>query len=195
MNKIIGLTGGISTGKSTASKYLSKQGCYIIDCDEIVHQLYKENIDLNSEVINYFGSRIELNGKVDLKELSKLVFNSQQSLNILMQMIFPYIEKEIKQKIKNNKNEIIIVDAPTFFEMGLNRFVDYTLVISSDKIIQLSRLMNRNNLSIVEAQKRIKAQWPMDIKERLSDFVIDNSYGVNELKSSLNIWLKEVKTL
>lgn len=196
VNKIIGLTGGIATGKSTVSKYLENQGCYIIDCDKIVHQLYNTNIDLNREVIEYFGSKIELNKKIDLNKLSKLVFNNQHFLNILMQIIFPYIEQEIKLRIKNNKqNEIIIIDAPTFFEMGLNRFVDYTLLISSERVIQLSRLMKRNSLSITESQKRIRAQWPMDIKEQLSDFVIDNSYSLKKLKLNLDGWLKEVRTL
>lgn len=194
VSKIIGMTGGIATGKSTASKYLIEKGYQVIDCDKMVHQLYNENYELNASVIKFFGDEIAQEKKVNLKKLSKKVFNNQKLLNKLMQIIFPYIEAELKKNLLSINTDIVIIDAPTFFEMGLNRFVDQTLMISCDSITQLNRLMTRNKLGIVEAEKIINSQWQVDVKERLSDCVIDNSSSVDRLKSSLDFWLGELKT-
>ena len=152
-NKIIGLTGGIASGKSTVSQYLQKKGYQVIDSDLIVHELWKSNESMKKKVISTF----ELNKDEDIiKSLKTFVFKDEEALEQLNQIVHPYVFKAIEEKLKTMKDEtIIFIDMPLLFEVGYQSEVDETWLVYVTQSIQIKRLMKRDHMSFVAAVERI----------------------------------------
>ena len=173
---IIGITGSIACGKSLVSNYLQEKGYTIIDADKIGHMAL-ENDEVKKQLVNKFGKSILKDNEVNRVTLGKLVFENNENLKELNNIIHPQIRKNISEQIQVHKNEkLVFVDVPLLFEAKFDDLVEKIIVISLDEKIQLERLMNRNSLSKEEALQRIKSQIPVREKEKLGDYVVDNSF-------------------
>ncbi len=195
--KIIGITGGIASGKTTVSNILRGKGAVIIDADIIAHQILEKGKEGWEEVKDFFGKEIlQENGAIDRSYLGKIVFDNKEKLKKLEEITHPLIMQEIdnrleKARLNNIDKKPVFLDAALLFETGLDRLVDEVWVVYVDETTQLERLMNRDNLPQAEAEKRIEAQLSLKKKKELADLVIDNSGDFNQLKRKINVlWEK-----
>ncbi len=197
MTLVLGLTGGIASGKSTADAFFLKCNLPVIDSDVIAHDILNIGQLGYKKVISYFGQDI-LNSDRTLnrKKLGQSVFNDQSKLNVLNQITHPLIFSEIEDKITQNKllkEPVVIVDAPLLFETKVKNYCDKTLLIAVPEELQLQRLMTRDRLNKTEALNRIKTQMPLSQKEKLADYVITNTGTIKELETKLANLLCELK--
>ena len=190
---IIGITGSIACGKSLVSNYLQEKGYTIIDADKIGHMAL-ENDEVKKQLVNKFGKSILKNNEVNRVTLGKLVFENNENLKELNNIIHPQIRKNISEQIQVHKNEkLVFVDVPLLFEAKFDDLVEKIIVISLDEKIQLERLMNRNSLSKEEALQRIKSQIPVREKEKLGDYVVDNSFTQENTYNQVDRILEKLK--
>jgi len=194
---IIGLTGGIASGKTTVSKILKQMGIKVISADDIAHKKIKKGEKGWRRVIDEFGEEIlQDDGEIDRKKLGKIVFNNQQQRKKLEQLTHPLIITEIKEKInKHNKSEEhLVIEAPLLYETGLEDNMDQIWVVYVDRKTQIERLMKRNNFTQKEAEQRIDSQLSLEQKKQKADIVIDNRGRKEDLKNKVKkFWEKEVK--
>ena len=190
---IIGITGSIACGKSLVSNYLQEKGYTIIDADKIGHMAL-ENGEVKKQLVNKFGKSILKDNEVNRVTLGKLVFENNENLKELNNIIHPQIRKNISEQIQVHKNEkLVFVDVPLLFEAKFDDLVEKIIVISLDEKIQLERLMNRNSLSKEEALQRIKSQIPVREKEKLGDYVVDNSFTQENTYNQVDRILEKLK--
>lgn len=192
MTKLIGLTGGIATGKSAVSSYLKENQVPIIDADLITHQVEKKGQGGFNAIVDQFGKRIlTKDGQLDRKQLGRLVFNHSAELKKLVRTIDPFIRLEITKQFEQRTGaDLVILDAPTLFENGYAHIVDEVVVVYCDPVTQLHRLMVRNQLSISQASQRIKNQWPLQTKCDLADTIIYNSGSLAHTNEQIDKWLE-----
>ncbi len=188
---IIGLTGGIASGKSTVSSYLTELRAAVIDSDMIAHDVLKDPFAYN-RIIKKFGRGIlDDDAEIDRSYLGGIVFNNTDKRKELEKITHPLIISKIHKEIEGylKKNRIIILDAPLLFEANLDKIVDQTWVVYVDKKTQIQRLMARNKLSLAEAESRIELQLSLEKKRSKADIVIDNMGSIEALKADvLKLW-------
>lgn len=193
---ILGLTGGIATGKSTVLTEYKKLGARIIDADLIAHRIIRKGTKVYKTIINKFGKYIlKQNREIDRKKLAGIIFSNSKKRKLLEKITHPEIIKEIKNQIKcylTSSHHLIVLDAPLLFEKKLTNLVDKTLLVWVPKKIQIKRLVNRDEITRKEAIKRISAQMPLNKKKRLSDYIIDNSKPLKNVRCCVREILKKV---
>lgn len=195
---IIGLTGGIASGKSTVSAYLAELGAIIIDADKIAHEIMEKGKTAYWQVIEAFGREILAeNGEIDRSRLGKIVFNELEKKKILEEITHPQVIREMREKIEEYRaeNKVIVLDIPLLFEAGLEFMVDEIWVVYVDRGTQLQRLMARDGLSYEEANKRIQAQMSLEKKRDLADFVINNKGNIEDLKRQVLLKWREINEI
>ena len=181
MKKVIGLTGGIASGKSTVSNILKEMGYKVICCDEINHSLLQKDEIGYLKVIEAFGEKIlNPDGSLNRQELGKLIFNDKDLKEKLNQILHPLIKEMVLKEI-NESNGLIFLDCPLLFETDFHLLCDYKIVVYVNFDTQISRLMNRDNITFPEALKKIYSQMSLEEKLTLADYVIDNCHGLGDL--------------
>lgn len=191
---IIGLTGGIASGKTLISTYLQELGAVVIDADKLSRQVVSPGSPALKDIRDYFGNAvIDQNGLLNRKELAKIIFGSDSAREKLNSIIHPRILELIQKRIKEYKESgqvlVVIIDAPLLIEAGMTAMVNQVWVVAVSPEEQLRRLMKRDNLTKEEALDRLKSQMPLSEKIKHADLVIDNS-GDKEvtLRSVHAIW-------
>ena len=186
----VALTGGIGTGKSTASKILNELGAFIFDADKKAKNILKNNETVQSELIAEFGTDI-MSGdeKIDNNKLARIAFQDQDHQLRLNSIIHPYVFQEIDEifddVLVKGKNDIFVIDAALIYESGAATHMDYVIVITALLKIRMERALQRETLSRDEILKRIDLQWPEEEKIALADFVIHNDSTEKELLNSI----------
>lgn len=193
MPKVIGLTGGIASGKSTVSELLSVFGFKVVDADKAAREAVKGSKGL-AQVREVFGDEaIDENGEMNRRYMGDLVFNHPEKRLELNAIIHPIVrdimEEEKQEYLKQGYN--VIMDIPLLFENELENTVDEVWVVYTSESIQMDRLMQRNNLSLEDAKARVYSQISIDKKSRMADHVIDNLGDKLELKQNLERLLEE----
>lgn len=192
--KVIGLTGGIASGKSTVSMLLKQKGAAIIDADEIAKEIIQPGKPAWTEVVEHFGKGIlREDGNIDRKKLAHIVFSDEKELETLNRITHPRIVEEIKRRLKSfrEKNEsVVVVDAALLLEIGLDMLVDEVWLVAVDEKTQLERLLFREkSMGFAEALERIRAQMPLEEKLKFAHRVIDNGGSIEETKRQVDrIW-------
>ncbi|HCZ3309528.1 TPA: dephospho-CoA kinase [Staphylococcus aureus] len=194
MPKVIGLTGGIASGKSTVSELLSVFGFKVVDADKAAREAVKKGSKGLAQVREVFGDEaIDENGEMNRRYMGDLVFNHPEKRLELNAIIHPIVrdimEEEKQEYLKQGYN--VIMDIPLLFENELENTVDEVWVIYTSESIQMDRLMQRNNLSLEDAKARVYSQISIDKKSRMADHVIDNLGDKLELKQNLERLLEE----
>ena len=194
MTYILGLTGGIASGKSTVSAYLAQNGALIIDADLIARQVVaKKSSGLKQIVAKFGGEILTASGELDRKKLGKLFFSNKELLKALTDITGPLIRAEILREIEAAKKaqvKLVVLDIPLLFEAGYQTLCDKVMVVTIPSKLQLERVMKRDNLSAAEARKRIANQLPASKRNELADVLIDNSKSVAETYQQVLKWLK-----
>ncbi|MEC3757306.1 dephospho-CoA kinase [Bacillus halotolerans] len=189
MTLVIGLTGGIASGKSTVANMLIDKGITVIDADIIAKQAVEKGMPAYRQIIDEFGEDILLeNGDIDRRKLGALVFTNEQKRLALNSIVHPAVREEmLKRRDESiaNQETFVVLDIPLLFESKLESLVDKIIVVSVTKELQLERLTKRNQLTEEEALSRIRSQIPLEEKVSRADNVIDNSGPLEETKQQL----------
>ena len=188
MTKIIGITGGIASGKSTVSSYLRELGQIVIDADEVVHDLQKKGGALYQVLVGWFGTEIlQADGELNRKKLAALLFGSNERLAKSADLQNSIIRKELEKRRDRalQDNELVFLDIPLLYELGYEDWCNQVWLIYVDKETQIQRLMARNQLTKEEAQLRISRQMPLEEKRALADLVLENTGDLETLKSQI----------
>ncbi len=174
MTKIIGLTGGIGSGKTTIANHLKSIGIPVYNSDDQAKKILylPETIDLLKSA---FGNVVFTNELFDKDKLAKLVFNNPEQLKLLNQIIHPAVKVDFENWLKANKNSpLIIKEAAILFESGSYKDCDVIISISAPQEIRIQRVIERDHLTYKEVMSRINNQWTDDMRNKKSDYVIDN---------------------
>lgn len=205
MALIVGLTGGIVSGKNTVAKMFKDLGAKIVDADELGHKVILPHKPAWEKIIKLFGKDLlKEDLKIDRKKLGRIVFNNQKLLKKLNEITHPEIIKLIRKEIslvknktlKNRKEKILIINAALIYEAKIDNLMDKIIVVYIDKTEQIKRLVKRDNLSAEEALKRIKSQTPLKEKVKMADYVIDNSNSLDKTREQVEtIWQNLVSSI
>lgn len=196
MSKIIGLTGGIASGKSTVTAYLRQKGYQVVDADQLVHSLQAKGGLLYQALILAFGTGILGPGQeLDRPKFAQLIFNDPAARKKSADLQDRIIRQElIKERDRLAQEEdIFFMDLPLLFELDYEDWFDEIWLVVLDEDQQLQRLMARNGYSFDQAQKRIAAQLPLAKKIRLADQLIDNNGSLEETYAQLDQQLERLK--
>lgn len=191
---IIGLTGGIASGKSTVSKMFGEMGAVIIDADIKAKEISQRD-DVVDEMKNIFGSKIlNKNGEIDRNKIKEIVFSDKEKLKMLNDLIHPKVIDEFK-KIKENadKNDIIIFDIPLLFETGMDKMCDKIMLVFVDMNTQIKRMMERDNITEELAVKIINSQMSLEEKLKKSQIHIENNGTLENLRGKAEDIYRKLK--
>jgi dephospho-CoA kinase len=192
---LVGLTGGVATGKSTVAKMFKQCGAVVIDADELAHEAVKPGTPAWREIVAFFGKTVlNQDRSLNRQALGSIVFRNPKKRRQLEHIIHPRVAREqarlTKQAARTDPKAVVVYDVPLLFEAGIDTRVDKTLVVTADRETQLARLKKRNGLSRVEAIRRIRSQMPLSKKVRLADIVIDGTLSRhNAMKAVRGIFL------
>ena len=185
--KIIGVTGSSGAGKDTLCEILeNKYNAEIVDADKIARKLSKKGTMYLKSIVDCFGSNIiNRQGELNRKKLASIIFEDEKKREELNKLTFIYVVDEIKRQINKLKKDIIVVNAPLLFESNLNQICDFVIAIIADRDIQIERIMQRDNLSKEEAEKRLNMQNTNEFFEENADYIIYNKESLKDIEKQL----------
>lgn len=196
MAKIIGITGGIASGKSTVTNYLRQKGYQIIDADQVVHELQAKGGKLYQALVSWLGSAI-LNeaGELERPKLSQLIFSSQENLAKSSQLQNDIIRQELANRRDQlaKTEETFFMDIPLLFEQDYADWFDEVWLVYVNPETQIKRLKARNGYSQEEAQQRLASQMKLEDKVPYTDFVIKNDGNLEELIEQIDKKLRRLR--
>lgn len=195
MTKIIGITGGIASGKSTVVAEIKKHGYQVIDADQVVHELQAKGGKLYQALCNWLGSEIlQENGEVDRKKLGQLIFSSKDMLEKSSRLQNGIIREELARRRDElaKTQDVFFMDIPLLIEHDYMDWFDDIWLVHLDEKTQLERLVMRNHFSKEEAKKRIASQMSTEAKKPYADKLLDNSGDLTELKAQIHQLLQEL---
>lgn len=194
MSLVIGLTGGIASGKSTVSNMLKDLNIPVIDADEEARLAVEKEEKAYFAIIDHFGEDILTEaGSIDRMKLGEIIFNDQHQRTILNSIVHPAVREKMLQKKEvydRSGHPIIVLDIPLLFESRLTSMVDKVIVVYVDEHLQLERLMRRNGFTKNEALSRISSQMALKDKQKSADAVINNNGSIEETRKQLLSILK-----
>jgi len=195
---IVGLTGGVASGKTTVSRALKEEGAYIIDADQIARELVRPYTPAWRKLVTAFGTNIlREDGFIHRKKLADKVFANLPQRKLLNQILHPRIRKEMERRAKEigqkDPEAVVVIDAPLLVELGEHRRMDRVIVVTSTQTQQIERLKKRDGISTEEALRIFSSQMPVEDKVKLADFVIQNDGSFQETKKKTRQVFKELK--
>ncbi|MFA3799796.1 dephospho-CoA kinase [Leptotrichia hongkongensis] len=196
---VIGLTGGIGTGKSTVSQILKEKNFPVIDLDVISHEVIKFPKVVEKIVENFGKEVLEYNNTgnwiISREKLGRVIFGNREKRVILNSIMHPEILHIMREKILECKkeNKIIFVEIQLLFEVQWEKEFDYILLVSAEKETQIKRILSRDKRSKEEALSIINSQMPLDEKKKISDYVIENDGNIQDLERKIDGFLKKIE--
>jgi len=176
--KIIGLTGGIASGKSLVADLFIKNDVLVLDADKIYKNLLKTNKIMYNEIVKIFGSDIEKDDSIDFKKLGDMIFKDGEKRLLLNSVTHPYVIDEIEERLSNARSvglKMVVLDVPLLFEANLEHMCDLVILAYCDWETQIQRLMNRDSISREVAFEKMASQMSLEDKRIRADIIIDNS--------------------
>jgi dephospho-CoA kinase len=177
---VVGVTGGIASGKSLISDWFTKAHLSVIDADVVYKNLIKSNQNLYKDIVEAFDLPTNQTSTIDFKSLGKIVFRDKEKLKKLNAITHPYVINKVElmlEEYRDNEKDIVILDVPLLYEAKMESYCDYVVCVYTDRETQIDRLMKRGHLDRQTAIKRIDSQMSLEDKKAKSDFVIDNSWS------------------
>ena len=196
MVRIIGITGGIASGKSTVTEFLRQQGYQVIDADQVVHELQEPGGRLYQALLSTFGSSIlQEDGRLDRPKLGAMIFGNPELLEQSSQIQNQIICEELagRRDLLAETEDIFFMDLPLLFELQYEDWFDQIWLVDVTEETQLSRLMSRNALSQEEAEKRIAAQLSLREKRKRADVLIDNNGSLEATRQQIRDALQKLE--
>ena len=193
----VGLTGGIGSGKSTASNFFELFGSFVINADEEAKKILSSNETVQHELISEFGTDIiDVSGEINKAKLARVAFQDEDHQQRLNSVIHPYIYNSIDDHfndvLKDGKFDIFIIDGALIFESGYDVHMDYIVVVTALLKNRMERALARQTLSREDILKRIELQWPEEEKVNLADFVIHNDGSEEDLKKNVKSLIEKL---
>lgn len=185
---LVGLTGGVASGKSTVAKMFERCGAVVINADELTRDVVEPGRPAWKEIVRAFGKQVLTHDhKINRHALGAIVFRHPAKRRRLERIIHPRVARE-QQRLtrlaaRNNPKAVVIYDVPLLFEAGIDSRVDKIIVVTADRATQIDRLKKRNGLSRAEALRRIKSQIPLTKKRHRADFVFDGTLSSQFLRA------------
>ena len=191
--KVIGLTGGISSGKSTVSQFLAELGAVIIDADKVGHEVFKPDSEAWRQVVAVFGEQIvATNGQINREKLGEIVFSNSEARSRLNQIMHPRMYNLVKTRLEEYQRQgagVVVLEAPLLLEAGWTSLVDEVWVTTASEATVLKRLRERTGLSEKESLARIRSQLPAEKRVKHADVVINTDCSLEELKAKVKeLW-------
>jgi len=197
--KVIGLTGGIGSGKSTVSQFLAELGAVIIDADRVGHEAFKPDTELWREVVAAFGRQILTpSGDIDRKKLGEIVFGNAELLRRLNQIMHPRMYDMVKVQLEEYRRqgvEVVVLEAPLLLEAGWTSLVDEVWVTVATEDTVLKRLQEKVGLSKEDSLARIRSQLPSEERVKRADVVINTDCSLDEVKATAKKLWDRLQTL
>jgi dephospho-CoA kinase len=192
MPRVIGLTGGIASGKSLVSQTLRGLGMMVVDADAIGHEILAKDDVVKQEVVKAFGKEVlSIEGAVDRRRLGAIVFQDPEARRTLERILHPAISAQLWKKAQEERDDVVL-EVPLLIEQGGYQRVDLVVVVYATRERQIQRLMDRDKLSTDEAIRRIDAQLPLEEKVSYADYIINNSRSVEETEEQVIRFYKKV---
>lgn len=196
----LGVTGNIASGKSLVEAFLRQEGVSTIDADCVVHELYERDQDTIKQVYDLFiRSGVDVRdekGGISRKKIGAIIFNDKQKLRELEKIVHPKVNKKINEFFNLNQDKkVAAAIVPLIYEAKMQDMFDKILLVVVNREEQLKRLMERNSLTVEEAQLRIDSQLSQENKMKLADFVIDNTESPESTRHQLREVLNKLKNL
>jgi dephospho-CoA kinase len=189
MSLVIGLTGGIASGKSTVSNMLKEMDITVIDADVEARLAVEKGEPAYQKIIAEFGDDILLDTEeIDRVKLGSIIFHDAEKRQLLNGIVHPEVRNRMNNQVEAAKvrgEQVMVLDIPLLFESKLTHMVEKTILVYVDRDIQLNRLMERNDLSLEDAEARISSQMPLSDKVALADAVINNNGSISETKKQV----------
>lgn len=186
---LIGLTGGIATGKSTAAKLFEQHGIPVVDADVVSRQMVEKGSGGLQKIVNHFGKTIlNEDGTLNRKKLGELIFNDSSLRQQLNEILHPLIREEMNRQTTHllKTNQHVIQDIPLLFENKLEQHFDLVIVVYIDQQEQIKRLQQRDDISYEAALSKVKSQAPIEDKKALADIVLNNHGTIDALEEQVN---------
>jgi dephospho-CoA kinase len=193
---LIGVTGGIGSGKSLTCEYFEKLGCEIYYADDIAKELYRCNDKLKKTLVKQFGNRILDDKKnISFPEFRNIVFSSDTNQKRVNKIVHPFVISEILERAKSYPGKLVVIEAALIFESGFDKYLDYTILVYSSVKNRIERVRKRNNLSVKDIKTIMMLQMPEDEKKAKADFVIKNDFTPLELQNKVNFIFSVINNL
>lgn len=194
MTFVLGLTGGIASGKSLVTSIFLKEKIPVVDGDLVSRKIVEKNSPALKEIVAYFGEDIlQVDGTLNRKILGKRVFAKKELLQKLNDIMGPYLRNAFLKEINGAKEKnipLIVLDIPLLYEENYDQYCEQVMVVWVPENIQKNRLMKRDQLTETEAEKRMASQLSLNEKKRLGDIIIDNSATKRKTEEQVLKWLK-----
>ncbi|MBU1153286.1 dephospho-CoA kinase [bacterium] len=192
---VVGLTGGIACGKTTVATIFRELNLKVIDVDKIAKEVVLPYTETWKKIVETFKEDIlSQDLSINRSKLAEIIFTSSEKRRLLDSITHPVILARIKEElVKFKEEEIVIIDIPLLFEAGMEGLINKIIVVSAERRLQIERLVEKNKLSLKQAQDRINAQISLLEKAKKADFIIYNNQGKEELKDEVKKVFKELK--
>jgi dephospho-CoA kinase len=189
---VIGVTGNIAAGKSEVSRHLAEKGCAFIDADKVAHDLYDHNQALVAQIGSAFGREVlHPDGSLHRRRLAAVVFSDPDYLEQLNRIVHPHLLAALRERLLSSVRVMqrVILDAALIVEWGLHRELDAVILVTAPETLRRARLMEREGLSVEEAERRIRLQMLEDDKRPFATYEIKNEGTIEELRRAADaIW-------
>jgi len=196
---VVGLTGGIASGKSTVSRMFADQGIPVICADELARDAVRPGSDALEEIRSTFGEDVlDEHGGLDRAAMARLVFHNATKRKLLESIIHPRVAEEQQERLRRLELEghrIAIIDVPLLYESGWEKAFDLVIVVYVPAEVQEHRLMARDKISREDARSRLDAQMPIEKKKKLADRVVDNTGGMKHTLDQVKSIMEELEAL
>jgi len=197
---IVGLTGGIGSGKSAVAEMFREEGAEVIDFDHLARLVVEPGKPAWRDIVDYFGPRILSSDRtLNRSAIAEIVFSDEESRKALEGFTHPRIFEKRDALLRRIKGKdplsVVVIDFPLLFELGLRNGLDEVILVYVPREVQIERAANRGNLSREAVEKRLKAQMPIEEKRSLSDYVIDNQGSLTETRAQVQRILHELREL
>lgn len=197
MTTILGLTGGIATGKSTVTDMFLAKGVPVIDTDVIAKELLSPGTVPYQEVVEAFGRDILLSdGSIHRKKLGQIVFRNEHKRQLLNDIVHPHVRQVVEHELaihRERNKPLVVIDVPLLFETDFDALCDKTVCVYTTREQQIARLVERDQIDATYANIKIDAQMPLTEKCAKADFVIDNSKSILETKKAFNQIIEQLE--
>lgn len=194
---MVGLTGGIASGKSTVAAILQRLGAVIINADELAREVVQPGADAWQEIVKAFGPAVlQDNQTLDRRKLRDVIFRDPQARKKLESIIHPRVRALAEKKIHAYEaagSALVVYEVPLLFETQIHHWIRPVILVACDVERQKSRLQDRDHLTVAEAQKHVDAQMSLEDKRKLADYTIENNGSLAELEAQVKAVLDKIK--
>ncbi len=195
--KLVGLTGGIASGKSAVAAILKRLGAAVINADDLSREVVQPGEEAWKEIVDTFGPDIlQQDQTLDRGKLRKIVFDNPQARKKLESIIHPRVRARAEEKIlelATAGNSVVVYEVPLLFESQIHHWLRPVILVACDTTTQINRLRDRDHLTKAEAQKHLDAQMSLDEKRKFADYTIENNGGLEELEEQVRAVVEKIK--